>query len=58
MMLRCYVFYDGKTQTGASGRLGTAFIHPVKPFKHPFLICFWNPDSRILHGQTDFVPLR
>ena len=42
---------DRQPQPGAAGGLGTALVHPEKPFKHPCLILRGNPDSSVFHGN-------
>ena len=51
------VLDDGQPQTGAAGRLASALVHAVEPFKNAGLGFFWNADAVVLHGQgTVAVP--
>ena len=48
------MLHDRKAQTGTTGLLGVAFVHPVKPFKNTILMLGGNTDSRI---QDDHFPI-
>ena len=50
-----HMFYNGKSQPCAAGRLGTALIYPVEPFKYTFLIGLGDADSGIFHRQTHMI---
>ena len=38
LMIGNCVFHDGKTQAGATGGFGMAFVYPVEPLKAPMMV--------------------
>ena len=48
---------NGKPQSGAADLFGTAFVHPVKPFKYPQLGILRDANAVILYGQANLLCL-
>ena len=45
------VLNDGQSQTGTTGGLGMALVHPVESFKHAGLVLRRDTDAGIADGQ-------
>lgn len=51
----CYMFNDGKAESGASCGFASAFVHTEKAFKYMLLIFFLNPYAGVLYRKYAVV---